>query len=204
VKEPTGLEVLYTKAYNSIQPKKWTAGINTSFLIIRPSQEKFNELKQIIKNGDYQPKTGWGGAGFGDFYGSMQTRGLLLYYHTHYHNPQSSLEIDRCVYNNVGDIPYIRVEGKKYCRDTQLEFKENNCRDCREAPLNRMRSVNYSACREPWGCRDFGIRSGICEALHDVWHEMRAELRMEQGCAGKGHASYTKLDRPAFDELRGI
>ena len=205
--EPTELNLLFTRTYTSIEPQNFATGINTAFMILRPSLSTFNKMKDILKTASYNYANGWGAQeGRKSFYRSAQTGGFLSYFFTDI-QPHTSLELDRCVYGNIADIPFIRVEGNKVCRDTRLPFGGDHCRDCRDAPTENIRSVNFAVCREPWSCISTSIMSPSCKNLHILWHQLRMDLGTVGGrhaCTAPGYENYVKLKQPDLSQLAQI
>jgi hypothetical protein len=99
--------------------------INGGFFVAKPSNETFNELVQMIKQGDFSAAglngypSGWDKTGVGYYYGGISLQGLLtVLYHKDLiyksndwktafskfkHDPSLKFkEIDQCVYNVLG------------------------------------------------------------------------------------------------------
>jgi len=202
--QPSVLNLLFARVYTTVEPQNFATGINTAFLVLRPSLDIFNEMKTVLATGSYNYANGWGSqADKSSYYRSAQTRGFLAYFFTDI-QPHTSLEIDRCVYGNIADIPYIRVEGAKVCRDTQLPFGGDNCRDCRDAPIENIRSIEFGACGDPWSCGPVHLMTPTCKNFHALWHQLRMDLGDLVGrhpCAGTGYENYEKLSPPDLSQI---
>jgi hypothetical protein len=89
----------------------WTGG----FLVIRPSMERFEEFRAVIRKGDYTGHSGWGGSHIGkcvavarqyschsnpwpplsgNFWGGETIQGILPYFYYSIH-PGDALEVNR-------------------------------------------------------------------------------------------------------------
>ena len=57
------------------------------FLIVRPDLVVFENMKMIVKKGDFRPGSGWGGTGAGSFWGgqTIQVEVYLFIYETKLH-----------------------------------------------------------------------------------------------------------------------
>jgi len=190
---PTSVEAFFTRDYSSVSPQKWQYGIHPGLIVLRPSMITYNNLKAILKKGDYQFTTGWGGSGIGNFPGSMTTKGILAYYYDSIHQGQISVELNRCVYNSMADSPYIKVEGQVLCRNRiQLgsdgktldpaavaTSDANDCEDCRLRKMKDLKSVNLSVCKDPWTCfhhMENMDQLRLCRNIHALWYALRNEL----------------------------
>lgn len=170
------VNAFYTSDYSSVSPDRWQFGIHPGLVILRPSLDAYNELENILREGNYEYFSGWAGKGFGNFAGSMTTKGLLAYYYKDVH-PDTSLELNRCVYNSMADSPFIRVEGETRCRNGSKDLSE--CEDCRMKTINDLKSVSMSVCRDPWACffhPEEMEKLHLCRKMHHVWFRMRQEL----------------------------
>ena len=94
-------------------------GVNTGMLILKPSLEEFENLRQNYLNTPYDEITGWNGEGHNNFPGKMGTPGFLSYYFSH----NNVIERDRCYYNNEMDpacsaVPFDNVKVARHSPDT--------------------------------------------------------------------------------------
>lgn len=79
------IDAFFTRDYTTLQPtnaKTKIAGFQHGFLVIKPSNQVFDEILQIVKDGTYARDMGWGHRGYGNYIGAMTTKGLLscVYY----------------------------------------------------------------------------------------------------------------------------
>jgi hypothetical protein len=63
------------------------------------------------------------------------------------------------------DPPKIFLDGK------------DNCQDCREQEINKVRSAHFTICQKPWTCNyhDNPRNMRLCSQLHERWFELRDE-----------------------------
>lgn len=135
----------------------------------------------------------------------MTTSGLLAYYYDIVQGGQTSVELNRCVYNSMADSPYIKVEGQTMCRSRVQLLSDNvtldkaaatnveNCEDCRLRKMNDLRSVNLSVCRDPWACfhhMENMDQLRLCRNIHALWYRLRNEMEQNWVKYGPwGHGS---------------
>jgi hypothetical protein len=102
---PGGIELVFTKDYNVVGPRRHDKPFQGGFFMLKPSLETYQEMVAIVRKGDYRDdeRKGWGGK-IGPFHGGMTIQGLLPWYYE-YLNPNRALELNRCVYNNMADNP---------------------------------------------------------------------------------------------------
>lgn len=77
---PDVIDAYFTRDYTTLQPtndKAKIAGFQYGFLVIRPSNEVFDEILNIVEEGKYARDVGWGHKGYGNYLGAMTTKGLL-------------------------------------------------------------------------------------------------------------------------------
>ena len=109
LKKPIDDEIDYLLAddslkgfYMSSPPDENTgkAGVDTGFLIIKPSKEEFERIVHLYINTPFDPTTGWQGFGFNQFKGEMGLSGFLKWY---FYNDPGYVELDRCIYAHNAD-----------------------------------------------------------------------------------------------------
>ena len=84
------------------------AGIDSNFLVVKPSAEEFSKIVNLYLNTPYYPVTGWNGEGHNNFEGGMGINGFLSYYFSKH--PEEYVELDRCIFaNNLDDECIERV-----------------------------------------------------------------------------------------------
>jgi hypothetical protein len=190
------IDSMFTRDYpmsNSVgNPNK--VGMQGGFWLVRPNLTIYDEYRQIILRGDFVPGAGWGGAEYryGGFYGAAQIQGIVPYFYGRFH-PQTFVELNRCVYNQMVDIPYHEKYGK-------CLTGEEICQDCREANVEDIYSAHFTLCGKPWTCPSIeqhsnksesykwmekvslvGKKGELCIRLHREWHRIRHNLEVSWG-----------------------
>lgn len=159
---PEKIDAFFTRDYNMIRPSKKYPGFQGGFLVVRPSQEVFEEYRELILEGNFVGGAGWNGT-FGGYWGAQQIQGLCSYYYDGVH-PGTAVELNRCFYNQMVDNP--KVESGK-CRDGRDE-----CQDCRETKVEDIYSAHFTQdCGKPWDCRS--NLKPLCRELLKTWHIIR-------------------------------
>jgi hypothetical protein len=154
------IDSMFTRDYpmsNSVgNPNK--VGMQGGFWLVRPNLTIYDEYRQIILRGDFVPGAGWGGAEYryGGFYGAAQIQGIVPYFYGRFH-PQTFVELNRCVYNQMVDIPYHEKYGK-------CLTGEEICQDCREANVEDIYSAHFTLCGKPWTCPSIEQHSNKSES----------------------------------------
>ena len=143
---PKRIDAFVTRDYNMVHPGTKFKPVQGGFLVLRPSMKTYQEFVNIIREGDFREHGGWGGK-VGPFYGSMTFQGIIPYYYDYLH-PNTSVELNRCVYNQMCDNPrdeptvHDIVHGK--CRTGESE-----CEDCRSRPLEDVATAHFTLCQKP-------------------------------------------------------
>jgi hypothetical protein len=190
---PDTIDAYYTRDYTTIQPGKTSfPGLQQGLLVVKPSQDVFDELMGIIRSGNFTRTKGWGNVGTSNYLGSLSTKGLLSYYYSHVKNNTNSVELNRCFYNSMSDTPRTKgMDGAMVCRDGR-----SLCQDCRTANIDRIRTANLSICRKPWKCfyHDVAISKTfhLCRQFERKWFEVRQEIENTWAATVDG---YTPADR---------
>jgi hypothetical protein len=185
---PKELDIVFTRDYSSMIQNSWTTGISLAFVPLRPSMLTYRRLINTYQSVPYGVKHGWDNKGYAHYAGSMQTKGLLTYYFSE-KQPHRKLELYRCIYNNLADVPYIAgVKGK---RDNCRDVKEHKllpdgtvmpCTDCRIQPFHEIVVANFAICQVPWVCPYIDSPTRIpllvptvkmCRRFHESWFNMR-------------------------------
>jgi len=184
---PKEVDIMFSRDYSALSPKTWTTGLSLSFVIIKPNIKLFRKLIGIYQNTNYDPIHGWDAKGYAHYTGSMQTKGLLTYFFSEI-QPHRKLELYRCLYNNLADIPF--VADKSGSRDNCRDVKEHKtlpdgspmpCTDCRLQMMDEIVVANFAICQAPWVCpymklvRVPLLRPTIemCHRLHENWFALR-------------------------------
>lgn len=182
-------EILYTGDYG-MKGNSPVPPAQGGFLVIRPSLERFEEFRAIIRKGDHTGR-GWGGSRIGNFWGGQTIQGIIPYFYYSVH-PGDGQELNRCIYNCMVDNPYF--PNTKTC----LDGKET-CEDCRLQKIENVKSAHFTICQKPWTCtkHDNPRNNVLCEALHKKWFELRDELEKDT----KVDISYRQTNSKFKDSL---
>jgi hypothetical protein len=143
--------------------------IQGGFWIVQPNQAVFEEFCDILRHGHgYTQASGWGGPQLppSHYYGVAQIQGLVSYYYG-YVRPGSSVELNKCFYNNMVDNPTKRQACK--------ESTSGPCQDCRHTPISQIRSIHLTLCQKPWWC-PLWIEEPQCSKFHYEWHRIREDF----------------------------
>ena len=200
---PETINAFYTYDYNMVEPSLKAKPVQGGFLVLRPDQAVYDELREIVKKGDFREGSGWGGQ-VGPFYGSMTFQGLIPYFYDILH-PGQSVELNRCIYNQMCDNPRDQrtvndiVHGK--CKTGQDE-----CEDCRSRPLEDVVTAHFTLCQKPWGCNlheaDI-IQYRLCRKLTREWYRIRSDMEASWGRSGKGVSTKYPHDFFGYCTKRG-
>mmetsp|Transcript_24062 Transcript_24062/g.58102 ORF Transcript_24062/g.58102 Transcript_24062/m.58102 type:complete len:450 (+) Transcript_24062:351-1700(+) len=175
-KIPKRIDAFYTKDYNMVNnpSSSEVAGVQGGFLIIRPSEDVFDNYIDLVLEGNYIEGRGWGGK-YGYFFGGAQVQGICAYYYSGLH-PERGVELNRCKINSMVDNPVFEIEGGKVrpnidgkCRDGRVD-----CEDCRETDLSSVLSSHFTICGKPWTCSPNGVK--LCQELHGEWFRIRRDF----------------------------
>lgn len=140
--------------------------------------EVFSQFQSIIRSGNFTPNKGWGDKGY-KFYGAMTFQGIIPYFYDII-QPNTSIELNRCMYNTMADNPRDKrtvndiVSGK--CRDGR-----NDCEDCRERNIEDVRTAHFTLCQKPWECLSHNhdmLQHRLCRKLFGEWYKVRADLEL--------------------------
>jgi hypothetical protein len=180
---PDDIQLLFTKDYNMVGPKRPDKPFQGGFFVLKPSMDVYDEFVKIVKEGDYHVQGGWGKK-VGPFYGGMTIQGLLPYFYEHLH-PEHAVELNRCVYNNMSDNPMVKLQ-KKFdrCRTDQ-----DTCEDCRFRPKEDVVTFHFTICRKPWSCLNYESQQEnfrLCREMNHEWYVYRSELEQSWGRTGLG------------------
>jgi hypothetical protein len=107
------------------------AGVDTGFLIIKPSLKEFDNIVNTFVNTVFDPNTGWNGQGHHGFKGDMSISGFLSWY---FANDPGYLELDRCTYAHDADegcLSSISLTEAK-C----FKLYDTNCGNPRDCPYD--------------------------------------------------------------------
>lgn len=137
--------------------------------MVRPSVARFEELRAIIRKGDFTNR-GWGNSGIGNFWGGQTVQGILAYFY-HTVHPEDGQELNRCIYNCMVDNPYRA--GTTRCLDGH-----ETCEDCRLQLVDNVASAHFTICQKPWTCsfHNNPRNMALCTDLHDKWFRVRDDF----------------------------
>jgi len=192
---PERIDAFVTRDWPQVVPGR-KPGFQAGFIVVRPDDSVFDDLKEIVLEGNYTPgfgrDNGWGGLGYGGFVGAMAMQGLMAYFYDHV-RPNTAVELNQCRYNWMGmDVKYrappnFRSNHPKRgkCRNDLEE-----CEDCMHTPTHLIKSVHYTECRKPWNCVGIGEPGGKkgkaidtsagdfdkCMDVVTKWHAYRTDL----------------------------
>eukprot|EP00560_Eucampia_antarctica_P001940 CAMPEP_0197833114 /NCGR_PEP_ID=MMETSP1437-20131217/17796_1 /TAXON_ID=49252 ORGANISM="Eucampia antarctica, Strain CCMP1452" /NCGR_SAMPLE_ID=MMETSP1437 /ASSEMBLY_ACC=CAM_ASM_001096 /LENGTH=905 /DNA_ID=CAMNT_0043436955 /DNA_START=312 /DNA_END=3029 /DNA_ORIENTATION=- len=201
---PDRIDAFITRDWHQVAPNKFPPGYQAGFAVGRRNPEAFNEIIEIIKEGNYTDgwgfSYGWGNKGYGGYVGAMAMQGLMGYYYDHI-QPNASVELNQCRYNHMGtDVRYRKppnfnrriVSNVGKCRNAN---PEDVCEDCMVTEPDKIYSVHYTMCRKPWQCLSNGYSGGKipggprasavntdtvhldhCMGLVKKWHELRLDF----------------------------
>jgi hypothetical protein len=144
-------DFIYTKDYgmgggtNSVVQGGW--------LLLRPNRTVFDDILTVFKRGNFGGG-GWEKSGVGYAWGGPTVQGLTAYYFYRVAAPTRSMEVDMCVWNNMGD---------------------ERCRDKAED----IRNSHFTVCPKPWTCSSPGTPA--CTISSGRWWAMYSRLRIKEG-----------------------
>jgi len=144
---PPQVEAYYTKDYNMLPRGKTKVGIQGGVIIVKPNTTRRDLLIDMVKSGEFYPgrdsKSGWFRSGYGKhIWGSMTVQGLLGYYYNEI-EPSTSVELNRCRFNQIAENPRRSSLGGRpgiYPRGTPIDpsdvrynatYHDEECRDGR-------------------------------------------------------------------------
>ena len=188
---PQEIDIMFSRDYAALKNNDWNTGMSLQFLPIKPNVRTFNRLINTYQTVPYDATHGWDSKGYANYGGSMLTKGLLTYYFSE-RQTENKVELHRCIYNNMADIPFIA--GKNGAGDSCRDVKEHQllpdgspmpCTDCRSQPWDEIVAVNFGTCHVPWICpytKDMpklallGPTLQMCRKFHASWFGMRKAI----------------------------
>mmetsp|Transcript_4309 Transcript_4309/g.6308 ORF Transcript_4309/g.6308 Transcript_4309/m.6308 type:complete len:520 (-) Transcript_4309:207-1766(-) len=196
------INAFFTRDYNMRPAGKRPVGVQGGFLILRPSKQIFESFQSIIREGNFESQKGWGGKGY-QFYGAMTFQGIIPYFYDII-QPNTSIELNRCLYNTMADNPRDKrtvnnvVSGK--CRDGR-----NDCEDCRERDIQDVRTAHFTLCQKPWQClphKSDVLQQRLCRKLFGEWYKVRADL--ELSCSLKNHVPIILIQHLSLPKTKNM
>lgn len=208
------VDAYFTKDYNMIRPgqESQKVGVQGGFLLVRPSMAVYSHLLHLVYSGEFYSgfdarTSGWFKKGYGrHIWGSMTIQGLMAYYFD-VEQLETSVELNRCRYNNIADnarvsgfarnpkyprcslLPFIRNASNprynfddKQCRDGRSSCDDT---DCQRFPLAKSRVLHYTYCKAPWKCNGCEYletyKESTCYAMEREWFRVRNTIPGEEG-----------------------
>jgi hypothetical protein len=175
---PRTVDFLFVREYNTysmIEPtNRIKFGVQGAFFLLRPSQERFDDLIRVLLTTTYTSKLGWNLMGFGGYWGSAQIQGFLSYYYYALDNLASAVELDPCRYNTLGFDKRYLVEPNltHLCRTG-----EATCEDCSATPFDEIYVAHLSLCKKPWWCPLLDRKKlPLCTQFYSKWFEFRRQI----------------------------
>jgi len=107
------------------------AGVDTDFMIIKPSVEELDNIVNSYLNTPYDPVTGWNGQGHHDFKGGMGISGFLSYY---FANDAGYVQLDRCTYAHTADDDCLATVNFSDAKAAKV--MKNVCGNPRDCPYD--------------------------------------------------------------------
>jgi len=175
---PTRIDAYFTRDYNMVKPGREHVGVQGGFLILRPSMTTFELYKSTIIKGDFGGgKGGWGGKGYGPFYGSLTFQGIVPYIYGEL-LPNTSVELNRCVYNAMVDNPKDQRTKDNLAKGKCMDGRQD-CEDCRLRDVDELKTVHFTLCQKPWECLAHDnnrIQEWLCRDMFAEWYRVREDL----------------------------
>ncbi len=172
----THTQSIHFRVAPQVNPGHKHVGVQGGFLIVKPNMDAFHEYVNIVLEGRFFQGSGWEGKGYGGYFGAQQIQGICSFYYD-YRHPGTAVELNKCYYNAMADAPRQSGSGKNAgkCRDGHEE-----CQDCRETPIEEIRSVHFTLCTKPWKCPIWvgqnSLTKDICAKFHHEWFRIRDDL----------------------------
>ena len=122
----------------------------------------------------------------------MTFQGLIPYYF-HYLHPGQSVELSRCIYNQMCDNPRTGRTVNDVVSGACRTGQQDDCEDCRRRPIQDVVTTHFTLCQKPWSClthdRDV-LQDRLCRQLTAAWYQVRSELEQSWGRSGQGVGTY--------------
>eukprot|EP00526_Cylindrotheca_closterium_P015365 CAMPEP_0113640244 /NCGR_PEP_ID=MMETSP0017_2-20120614/21119_1 /TAXON_ID=2856 /ORGANISM="Cylindrotheca closterium" /LENGTH=246 /DNA_ID=CAMNT_0000551511 /DNA_START=69 /DNA_END=809 /DNA_ORIENTATION=+ /assembly_acc=CAM_ASM_000147 len=205
------VQAYYTRDYNMLKRGKGLkVGLQGGFIMVRPNITTLETLVNMVRSGKYynakgnqKRQGGWFRSGyFSHIWGSMTIQGLLAYYYSDVAQ-DTSIELNRCRFNQIAENPRRSSFDKrgKYPRGTPISsnagFKDTDCRDrpgtdcddvqCQKWPFEESFIFHFTYCKTPTKCGDVSwnetYKDHQCNLMYRKWFDVRKLL------SGDRHAS---------------
>ena len=197
--------IAFTHDYSTAPAGKrqYEYNIQGGFLIVRPNQTTFDELKAIVLKGNFND--GWYDRSLKlkhrRWYGGETIQGLLAFYYRAYQAPQA-LELDRCVHNAMSEPSHDKW-GNCF---SITNFTTAECHtDCQTMNLSDIYSIHYTNCGKSvrfrrvyrayevtfcLNCMCVLSPGCLLVSPYTVLVLSSGSFSMEQACCGKGAALF--------------
>jgi hypothetical protein len=200
---PDRIEAFITRDWHQVSPHRFPPGYQAGFMVGRRNPEVFDEVIEVIRQGNFSEgcghNSGWGNKCYGGYVGAMAMQGLMGYYYDHI-RPNTAVELNHCRYNHMGvDVRYNRPPNfkKKYKKTGECRNGSpyDVCEDCMVTESEDIHSIHYTMCSKPWSCHAIGHPGGKipgqgrmtaintdtvhldhCMKLQHMWHSLRLDL----------------------------
>ena len=203
---PDNIEAFFTRDYNMVATGRRQVhqiGIQGGFIVVKPNLAHYEQYRQIILEGNYTVDYGWGDKlAYGGYYGAAQVQGLCSYFFGHV-RPNTTVELNRCVYNSMVDSPIDNGSPDK-CRTLQpLE----QCENCRNTNFSLIKTAHLTLCQKPWWCNacekhplkhrenSLGGKEAypLCNQMHREWFKTRYELEALWSSQDESYKNLTRV-----------
>ena len=217
---PETIDAFLTRDITSAKPWEKVTAVQGGFLVARPDISVFDAYINFIREGNYiggrGEGKGWAGLGYGGFQGAMAYQGVVAYYYDQL-RPNTAVELNVCRWNQVGaDVlwrgPEHKAEHHLQCREyprqtlaggkTPDYASNTQCEDCRNTPIESVKTVHYTACKKPWECQMANprvprdkrqqyrlenlVNVTYCMTIVREWFEIRREFEAALEVASNG------------------
>jgi hypothetical protein len=191
---PDDLWILYTPDYDVVWPDVKLKPAQGGFVILKPNVTIYNEIMDIVREGQWSRKLGWGTkeAHVGRFYGDETFQGLVPYYFFVRHGSRHSLDLHWCKYNFMNVAPTVPISVGANRTKERCHNNQDECEDCRDRKLEDIASFHFTVCHKPWDCKDIDVhprpddKMRLCYQTHQTWFELRSEMEVSWGRSGRG------------------
>lgn len=157
---------LFTYDFAMDNPGSKAPPVQGGFIMVRPSENVYQQLIGIVREGDFRPGTGWGGSNIGWCWGGQTVQGLLAYF-ANLVEPTLGKPLDPCEYNSMATTKV-----------------------CRRVDFNLVKSIHYTVCQKPWECRQGD--NEICAKFLHAWWLVRNDLEMSHGLSTTGRCCHAR------------
>lgn len=187
-------DFFYTRDYIqmssiSVDPRKYA--VQGGFFVVRPNVTIFSEMKELVTQGGYGRRMGWGKKHYGGYWGDAQIQGFLSYFYGEFY-PNRALELHPCIYSTLQGFTPRHKGG--ICRYGNTTY----CPDCSITNMADMKLSHFTNCYKPWWCPKARALQ-LCRDVHAAWFTMRRSLEESLGIVNLPVNDSSKI----FDRFRG-